>query len=267
MFKVRLLSGIILIILAVLFILSGGIVLASVLLVLSLIGTFEILRVFGIHKTLLGRFTYAIAMLYYVFLYFNMMEYLPEFIIVCIMGYLCIYVFRYPEYNIDSISKAMFSFFYVSFMLGFILLTREANHGVYIVWLIFLSSWGCDTCAYCVGVLFGRHKMSPVLSPKKSIEGAVGGILGTVILTYIFLTVFRDKMGFSSNTIYLISGLSAIGAFISMVGDLAASAVKRNYDIKDYGKLIPGHGGVLDRFDSVIITAPIIYILGTYFVV
>ena len=103
--------------------------------------------------------------------------------------------------------------------------------------------------------------MSPKLSPKKSIEGAVGGVVGTAILTAIYSTVFQEAMGITSSQIVILAVISAVGALISMVGDLAASAIKRNYEIKDYGKLIPGHGGILDRFDSVIFTAPIIYYL------
>jgi phosphatidate cytidylyltransferase len=136
--------------------------------------------------------------------------------------------------------------------------------GQYLVWLIFLCSWGSDTCAYCVGVLFGKHKMAPVLSPKKSIEGAVGGVLGSALLTAIFTYIFKDAMNIDTTEIIVLSCGAMLGALISMIGDLAASAIKRNNDIKDYGKLIPGHGGILDRFDSVIITAPIIFYLGGF---
>ena len=128
------------------------------------------------------------------------------------------------------------------------------SDGGVVVWLIFLSSWGCDTCAYCVGVLIGKHKMAPKLSPKKSVEGGIGGIVGAALLGALFaLAVNRFGGAF----------VSPVGGAISQVGDLAASAIKRNHEIKDYGKLIPGHGGILDRFDSVIFTAPVIYYLAT----
>ncbi len=127
-----------------------------------------------------------------------------------------------------------------------------------------MCSWGCDTCAYCVGVLFGKHKMSPKLSPKKSVEGAVGGVAGSMLLTALYGWVFRDAMQAGMQEIILLSAISGVGALLSMIGDLAASAVKRNYEIKDYGTLIPGHGGILDRFDSVIFTAPVVYFLAAY---
>ena len=107
--------------------------------------------------------------------------------------------------------------------------------------------------------------MSPVLSPKKSVEGAVGGVAGTMLLTYIYARIFAVQMDITHTQVCILTAISAAGALISMVGDLTASAIKRNYDVKDYGKLIPGHGGVLDRFDSVIFTAPVIYFLAYYF--
>ena len=108
--------------------------------------------------------------------------------------------------------------------------------------------------------------MSPVLSPKKSVEGAAGGLAGTFLLTVLYASVFRKQMDVTSAQIVLLAVISTIGGVISMIGDLAASAIKRNYEIKDYGTLIPGHGGILDRFDSVIFTAPVIYYLAEYLV-
>ena len=147
-----------------------------------------------------------------------------------------------------------FGVVYVAVMLSFILLTRNLENGKFIVWLIFLCSWGCDTCAYCVGMLIGKHKMAPVLSPKKSIEGAVGGVAGAALLGVIYGAVTHGP-------VIEYAVICGVGALISMVGDLAASAIKRNQGIKDYGKLIPGHGGILDRFDSVIFTSPVIFYL------
>lgn len=105
--------------------------------------------------------------------------------------------------------------------------------------------------------------MTPVLSPKKTVEGAIGGVLGSALLTLLYAFVFKNAMQIDTSGMIVLSVISMIGALISMVGDLAASAIKRNYDVKDYGHLIPGHGGILDRFDSVIFTAPIIYYLAT----
>lgn len=129
------------------------------------------------------------------------------------------------------------------------------------VWLIFISSWICDTCAYLAGMAFGKHKLAPVLSPKKSVEGAIGGVVGSAAVGALFGWLFLDKLFVGQNMVWVIALICGVGAVISQVGDLAASGIKRNHEIKDYGKLIPGHGGIMDRFDSVLFTAPIIYYL------
>ena len=103
--------------------------------------------------------------------------------------------------------------------------------------------------------------MSPKLSPKKSIEGAIGGIAGSALVGALYSYFIVDSVITEQNVTWAFILISAIGAMISQIGDLAASAIKRNHEIKDYGKLIPGHGGVMDRFDSVIFTAPMIYLL------
>ena len=108
-------------------------------------------------------------------------------------------------------------------------------------------------------MLLGKHKLAPVLSPKKSVEGAVGGVAGAALLGFLFATVFGGKMTELMYPRLACTLACAIAAVISQIGDLAASAIKRNHDIKDYGNLIPGHGGILDRFDSMLFTAPAIY--------
>jgi len=175
-----------------------------------------------------------------------------------------------PTYDYDlekakQLMAAFFGMFYVGTMLSYVYQIRTLNNGLYLAFLVFLCSWGCDTCAYCVGVLIGKHKMAPKLSPKKSIEGAVGGVLGSALLTALYCFIFRNHMNIDGTEIAILAVIAAVAGLISMVGDLCASAIKRNYDIKDYGHLIPGHGGILDRFDSMIITAPIIYYLASFF--
>lgn len=266
MFKTRLLSGIVLVVLALVFIIAGGYVLLGATLVISLIGMFEFYRVFQMEKSPLAFAGYAAAVLFYADLEW---KFLPDAVILLLafmIVLLFIYVFAYPKYRAVQIMASFFGLFYVAAMLSCVYRTRMLEKGLYLTFLIFLCSWGCDTCAYCVGKLAGKHKMSPVLSPKKSIEGAIGGVLGAALLTALYSSVFRGPMGIGGKEIIILAVISAVGALISMVGDLAASAVKRNYDIKDYGKLIPGHGGILDRFDSMIITAPIIYYLSSYLV-
>lgn len=111
----------------------------------------------------------------------------------------------------------------------------------------------------------GKHKMAPVLSPKKSIEGGVGGVVGAALLGAVYAVAINHFAPGTEANVVLYAAICGVGGIISQIGDLAASAIKRNHDIKDYGKLIPGHGGILDRFDSVIITAPIIFYMATMF--
>ena len=257
MFKTRLISGILLVIAALLTIISGGYVLFFTLVCISLIGMQELYKAMGVHGEstgLLEIIGYLGAILYYVSLLLGFESYGLMTVLVSLILIMFVYVFTYPKYNAHQIMSAFFGVVYVAVMLSFILLTRNLSDGKFIVWLIFLCSWGCDTCAYCVGMLIGKHKMAPVLSPKKSVEGGIGGVVGAGLLGVIYAAAIQGPM-----VEYAV--ICGIGALISMVGDLAASAIKRNQGIKDYGKLIPGHGGILDRFDSVILTAPVIYYL------
>lgn len=267
MFKTRLLSGIVLVIAALVLIITGGNLLLVSTLLISYIGMFELYRIFHIEKELPGMVGYLAATVYYCNLKFGFLPDLMMFVLGLLILLMFVYVFTYPKYKTEQLLAAFFGVFYVAVMLSYVYQTRMLSMGAYIVWLSFLCSWGCDTCAYCVGVLIGKHKMSPKLSPKKSVEGAVGGVVGAALLTILYGMVFKNAMGVGNTEVYIMAAISAVGALVSMVGDLTASAIKRNYDIKDYGKLIPGHGGILDRFDSVIFTAPMIYFLAANFIV
>ena len=257
-FVTRLISGVILVLLALLIICSGGWILYFAALILSLIGISELFRALGIRTQTkpdrLELFGYLAAVIYYVFI-----GLLPERagwlgILAALIVILGLYVFTFPAYTVDQIVRVVFGVLYVSVMLSCVYLIRVMNSGQYLVWLIFLAAWGSDTCAYCAGMLFGKHKMTPVLSPKKTVEGAVGGLAGAVILGMLYGI-------FTTGQIREYMLICLAGAAVSMIGDLAASAIKRQTGIKDYGTLIPGHGGVLDRFDSVIFTAPVVYLM------
>ncbi len=257
-FLERLISGIILVIIALVTIIIGKDVLLTTIIAISLIGFFELLRVFKLQWTILGFISYGFSLGYYLIIRLDYYEYLIPMIIAYLISLMAAYVFTFPKFKADDMMVSFFGIFYVVLMLSYIYQVRMIEDGKYIVWLIFLCSWGCDTCAYLVGVMFGKHKMAPVLSPKKSIEGGIGGVVGAALLGFIYASAFSDKMSMNNAEI-IFPVTCAIGGIISQIGDLTASGIKRNHDIKDYSRLIPGHGGILDRFDSVIITAPIIY--------
>lgn len=141
---------------------------------------------------------------------------------------------------------------YVVFFSYHAVLIDRSSEPVFL-WFVLLAAFGTDILAYFSGYLFGRHKLCPAISPKKTVEGAIGGTLGSVLLCTGAAVLLVPHLLFQSAAIGL------LGSIAAQLGDLSASALKRHMEIKDYGDLIPGHGGVLDRFDSVLFTAPFVY--------
>lgn len=259
-FLTRAISGIILAIIILCTAILGGDVLYGVVFAVALVGLFELYRVAGIHKTPLGIIGYIAAIVYFILIRFVDGNNFQVFAVGYLVVVMAVYVFTFPKYTTENVVISFFGVIYVPVLISYMYLVRNYNDdGIYTFWLIFICSWVCDTCAYLAGVTLGKHKMAPILSPKKSIEGAIGGIIGAAGIGAIYGAIIGDKLSGISNAPVLFAVIGAAGGLISMVGDLCASAIKRNYDIKDYGKLIPGHGGIMDRFDSVIITAPLIY--------
>ena len=262
MFKTRLISGIVLVAIAVLVIPLGGWPLTALLAAVSVIGMSELFQIEQMQTAAPAVTAYLGACVYYVLCMLGASAPAQGMVLaLTVIAVLAVYVFAFPKFKARQVITAVFGLIYVAVFLSFVLKLRNMDGGAYLVWLIFLASWGADTCAYCVGMLFGKHKMAPVLSPKKSVEGAVGGVIGAALIGLIFAIVFRNHLTVFTMPIPALMIIGAVGALISMIGDLAASAIKRQYNIKDYGTLIPGHGGIMDRFDSVIITAPLIWYL------
>lgn len=291
--KERTISAVVIVIVALAAILPGGIVLAAVLYVISIIGYLELTKACGVRQkgseqpddpkrpNALEIVGIVAITGYYLAIYINhpgagTVHFLPMagftvldiglmfalFLSLILM--MSVYVFSFPKYSAHQVMAAYFSLVYAPVMLSFVFLTRQFEHGIYLVWMIFINSWISDTCAYLVGVMIGRHKLAPVLSPKKSIEGSIGGIVGSALVGALFGHYLDSVLG-ADQFVFLLFLVGGVGSVISQIGDLAASAIKRNYEIKDYGKLIPGHGGIMDRFDSVIFTAPITYFLIIFF--
>ena len=259
MFKVRLMSGIVLVLLAIGVLYAGGYVTGVAILLLSLGGVLEMLRIYKLHNRLIGFVSYMATIAYYLLLFFDRRDAILPMMIGFVLLVLAIYVIQYPTYTDKDASVVLLSFFYVSFMLSYVYELRTLAYGGALVVMLFVCSWVNDTCAYCVGVKLGKHKMTPKLSPKKSVEGLLGGITGSAIVGFCYGIFFKKQVYELENAPVIFAVCGAIGAVIAVIGDLTASAIKRNNDIKDYGKLIPGHGGILDRFDSIIFTAPVVY--------
>jgi len=254
MFITRTISGAILLILIIGAILFGGPVWLVLLGLLSIMALYEMLKTLKLDKTAFAWVAYFACLLLYGILWSSRFELVLLVLIVYFIAIMTIYVIKWPSYEVTDISKALFSFFYAAFILSFMYQIRMMDNGIYYMWLVFISAWGSDTCAYLVGILIGKHKVPSTLSPKKTIEGCIGGVVGAGIIGFVYGNILSDIiLGI------VFASICMTGSIISQIGDLAASAVKRNMDIKDYGKIIPGHGGIMDRFDSIIFVTPIIY--------
>lgn len=267
--KVRIISGAVLIVVFAALLALGGPVLLTALFILTLLGLFEFYNAvqrsrqyqpFRITGMLASFVLYVCLLLLkdQVWSGHFMMYYFTLLLIVLMT--LCI-VF-YPKRGVADAALTVFSVAYVAMLFSYVYLLRTAQNGQFYVWYIFAASWGCDTCAYFTGYYLGKHKLSPVLSPKKTIEGAIGGVVGALLLCTIYGMIIAGPVGVDRAIMLKVSLLvGLIGSIVAQVGDIFASSVKRKMKIKDYGHLIPGHGGILDRFDSLLLVAPVIVMI------
>lgn len=161
--------------------------------------------------------------------------------------------------NVKDIAITFFGICYIPLFIMFLPLINGMENGKMLIWYVFACAWGTDVFAYIVGKAIGKHKFSEV-SPNKSIEGCIGGIIGAVAISLLFTYAFNTL--FAVNFSYLIiTGAAICLSIVGQIGDFAASSIKRYVGIKDFSNLIPGHGGMLDRIDSVIFIAPFAYML------
>lgn len=174
-------------------------------------------------------------------------------------------VFAKGKVAVDSIAIAGFMSLYIVSAFMAILFLRDSASGAYTYLLIFIGAWITDSFAYFTGLLFGKHKLIPEISPKKTVEGSIGGILfcGAAFIIYgIAITYFVESA--TRMNLGLLFCYGVIVSVVSQIGDLSLSAVKRQYGIKDFGKLFPGHGGVLDRFDSILAVSLVLFVLNEF---
>lgn len=161
--------------------------------------------------------------------------------------------------TIIDAAVTLFGICYIVIFLMFMPIIRTAENGVFLIWYVMFASWGTDIFAYVCGKLIGKHKFSKI-SPNKTIEGCVGGTIGAVIMILIYTIIINNLCGMNINYV-LVASIGLILSLLSQMGDFAASSIKRFTGIKDYSNLIPGHGGMLDRIDSIIFIAPFAYFL------
>lgn len=238
-----------------------GVVLDMAVIVLSIAGMLELYRAFALKGAHIALFISIPALLIMAAaVAFLEMQYLFFIVIIFFMVCMAIPIFT-AQYSFADVQATAFSLLYPSIGFIFIIALNHILAPLNLIMIIgtMLFTWGCDSGAYFTGYWLGRHLLCPRISPKKTIEGSIGGILISIALGILYgvivqTLVYEDIMWYNYVIIALLVG------FISQIGDLAASVIKRYYGIKDFGRFMPGHGGVLDRFDSILFTAPVVYI-------
>ncbi len=282
--KVRILTGLGIGLVAIpLFIFSDYIVYPLFLGMLSALGVWELLRVFGLHKKwVVSLPSYLIGACLPVFAHkwftpraeqrdYILLAAAVLFSFLLYLAAICVFdkeiaesrKAKDPKYDASKmltfpdVASVFLSVAYVSVSFTSMVITRYLEHGEYIFGLVFIAAWVCDTFAYFTGRLFGKHKLAPHLSPKKTVEGSIGGIVFAVGGCMLYGLIIDKVTNLSAN--YLV--LALLGLFLSIfaqVGDIWASLIKREHGIKDYSRMLPGHGGVMDRFDSILAIAAIL---------
>lgn len=249
----RIISAIILIPLLFFIIIKGGIYIYIAGTICSIIGLYEYFKVFKKEESRLLEYPcYALSIFMNTLLLIPNLNhsyiYLNTIYLLILVGAFYLII---NKSSLQDIMISLLGFVYIPFFLSHINLISLS--GSQYIWLVFIFAWVTDTFAYFSGTFYGKTKLIPDISPKKTLEGAIGGVVGTTVFTFVFAIFIGDY-----NPLYFIP-LAIFASIVSQLGDLFASAIKRKYGIKDYGNIIPGHGGFLDRFDSILFIAPITY--------
>ncbi len=264
----RILTGLCLVLLAIPVIwFSHTFVFVGVISLLGVIGVFEMLRCLGLHKNVMlavpsyllaalapgvtrfsGAFSESGLLLFAVFYVYML------YILACAM-------FSKGKILFADAAKAVVSTVYILCGFSCLVGTRDLDHGMFLLIMIFVVAFATDIFAYFSGMLFGKHKLIPAVSPKKTVEGAIGGTLISAAAFVGCAVLYANLYEAGRPHILSLFLCGAALSVVSQIGDLIASFIKRERNVKDYGHLFPGHGGVLDRFDSVIAVAPIMFLL------
>lgn len=245
---VRVTSGLIGIILLIFIVYKGGLFLSLSVYIIAMIGIRELYKAM---EKIQVKPIYVLGYLWTTELFLNTLvefNYLGLILALMTITLLILIVLK-EKIQVKDIAMTMLGMIYIPFLLFHVVKLDGSEY----IWLIFIISFGTDTFAYTAGNLFGKNKLCPKVSPNKTIEGSIGGIIGSSILTIIF------SLYLNLGPLWKIIILSIICSILAQLGDLVASRIKRLTGIKDYGFIMPGHGGVLDRFDSIIFTAPVVY--------
>lgn len=259
--KTRVISAIIALPLVLIPIYFGGLLFYATMMVAIGIGLYEFNRAFKVDN----KHLYVIQMLCSIILLAVMWFELGAFyigpIVLLLILLFMYYVISYPKMELTELVHTLFGFIYIPLMLSHVVLVRQIEvYGSFMIWMILIISFGSDSFAYFAGRTLGKHKLAKQLSPNKTIEGAIGGVLGAGALSVIY-AVYVSSTGLNFEIYHYIGfGLmGAVGSVFGQFGDMSASAMKRVTGIKDFGNIMPGHGGIVDRMDSIIFVAPFVY--------
>ena len=278
--KVRIVTGVICALIVIMLLVFTGLgylgVMSIPMGVISAIAAYEVMRVSKCQNPILTGISMVGAAVVPAYVDFNIQQYLPVplsvILIVYIIGLLIVMLRYYETTKFENVALALFASIAIPGSFGTLFKVRnlsilypeyfQPSHCVFLILCAMYCAWMSDTWAYFVGSKFGKHKLAPKISPKKSVEGAIGGLVGTVlfcVVTYFICdaTCFRND----TLNVWMIIGCSLILAVLGMCGDLSASGIKRNFGEKDFGTIFPGHGGVLDRVDSFLVTMPALYVM------
>ncbi len=278
--KVRIITGVTCALIVIMLLVFTGLGYLGVMSIpmglISAIAAYEIMRVSKCKNKLLTGVSMAVAAGVPAFVDFNVQQYLPVpasvFVIAYIIALLIIMLKCYDKTKFENVAMALFGSLAIPGSLGTFFKVRDLcvdypelfqrSHCVFLILCAMYCAWMSDTWAYFVGSKFGKHKLAPRISPKKSVEGAIGGVVGTMLFCVASYLVC-DRFFFHLDTVklWMVVVFSIILAILGMCGDLSASVIKRNFGEKDFGNLFPGHGGVLDRIDSFLVTMPALYVI------
>lgn len=237
---------------------------------ISAMAVFEIVKAVGLKNKLIMAASVAFSALIPFFVNFGIKIPVAAVGGIYVVLILIFMLIKFEETKFEQAVIAIFASVCVPYSFSLMIVFRDIENyidgytkidGIFLLVFAVLVSWMTDIFAYFVGSKLGKHKLCPKISPKKSVEGAIGGVLGAVLLNTLLLFVFKKFFFENGSEISYIgvAVLSAVLSVVSMFGDLAASTLKRNFGIKDFGKLLPGHGGIMDRFDSMLFVLPVLY--------
>ncbi|MBN2796891.1 MAG: phosphatidate cytidylyltransferase [Clostridia bacterium] len=248
---VRIISSVVALPLLFLFVILGGIYLEVAVCAVSALALYEFYQALKVKFKPFVLPSVIFTLLFYILFHQGMFVVLSGVFTFYITVILIMYVIDHDK-KVADVAVTILPVIYVIFFLYHVNLFGNLNK-TYYIWLIFIVSWGADSGAYFIGNKFGKRKLAPTVSPKKSVEGAFGGMFTAALMAVCLSLYFEASFALYAGLI------AALGSVFSIFGDLIASKIKREVGIKDYGKIMPGHGGAMDRFDSLILVTPFVY--------